>query len=549
MSRLSISFLVLTGATLTQYAAAGELTVVSSAPAANATDTANFAPIAVTFDRAVDPNTLSSATFTVFGRASGVGAGSLFLSPDGATVTFAPHRVFASGETVTVAISRHLRAADGSSVRSAGYTFQFWIRPRSAAISLALFDVIDTNAGPESSRPYGGSASDVNHDGFVDLLMINEDTNDLRVFLNSADGVGNFSDFIQPTFPLAGTPSPSEPGDFDGDGETDICVANYDGDRISVLLGNGDGTFGPQTTIDVGSTPVGVAAFDADGDGDVDIVCANENSDDYSVALNNGNGTFAPAATFDTSRTGERGLAAADMNNDGILDLVIGCFGGTDMTVSLGDGDGTYTLHDFRDAGGWPWMVVAGDLNGDGFVDAVAANGPANNAGIYLNNGAGKLLAPQFVSTDPSCIAVDLGDLDGDGDLDLTTSSFGGDWKVFLNNGAGAFAALMEFDAPAAASCASPVDIDGDRDLDLALTDELDDTVTLVKNGGSSPCPADIDGDGAIGQSDLGLLLACFGTCPGALIYNPAAGALGGDACVTQEDLGVLLGAFGQACP
>lgn len=529
-------------------ALAGELSVVGTTPAANATNAANFAKISVTFDRAVDPNTLNSATFAIFGRVSGAGEGTYFLSPDGATVTFAPHRVFASGETVTVALSRHLRAADGSPLRNAGYTFQFWIKPRRVTLSLAVFDVISTNAGAESSRPYGGSASDVNHDNFVDLLMINEDTNDLRVFLNTADGAGNFANFIQPTFPLAGTPSPSEPGDFDGDGETDICVANYDGDKISVLRGNGNGTFGPQTTINVGSTPVGVAAFDADGDGDMDIVCANEDSDDYSVALNNGNGAFAPAVTYDTGRTGERGLAAVDMNRDGILDLVIGCFGGTDMTVSLGDGDGTFTMHDFRDAGGWPWMVVAGDLNGDGHADAVSGNGPANNAGVYLNDGAGHLLAPTFGSTDPSCIAVDLGDLDGDGDLDLATSSFGGDWKIFINNGTGGFSSLMEFNAPQAASCASPIDIDGDRDLDLALTDELDDTVTLVKNGGSAPCPADIDGDGAIGQSDLGLLLASFGACPGALEYNPAAGALGGDACVTQEDLGVLLGAFGTSC-
>lgn len=62
-------------------------------------------------------------------------------------------------------------------------------------------------------------------------------------------------------------------------------------------------------------------------------------------------------------------------------------------------------------------------------------------------------------------------------------------------------------------------------------------------------CPADLDGDKQVGQSDLGLLLSAYGACPGDPGYNAAAGALGGDPCVGQEDLGVLLGAYGTTCP
>jgi hypothetical protein len=67
--------------------------------------------------------------------------------------------------------------------------------------------------------------------------------------------------------------------------------------------------------------------------------------------------------------------------------------------------------------------------------------------------------------------------------------------------------------------------------------------------GGVIPCPADLDGDGVIGQGDLGALLAAYGTCPGNPGYNPAAGALGGDPCVTQADLGALLSVYGTICP
>ena len=63
------------------------------------------------------------------------------------------------------------------------------------------------------------------------------------------------------------------------------------------------------------------------------------------------------------------------------------------------------------------------------------------------------------------------------------------------------------------------------------------------------PCVGDLDGNGTINQSDLGILLAAFGSCPGDGNYNAAAGALAGDACVTQQDLGVLLSVFGTNCP
>jgi hypothetical protein len=62
-------------------------------------------------------------------------------------------------------------------------------------------------------------------------------------------------------------------------------------------------------------------------------------------------------------------------------------------------------------------------------------------------------------------------------------------------------------------------------------------------------CPADLDFDGSVGQSDLGILLAAFGTCPGQPGYHAGAGALGGDPCVTQSDLGVLLANYGIICP
>ncbi|NUQ50070.1 MAG: S8 family serine peptidase, partial [Phycisphaerae bacterium] len=80
-------------------------------------------------------------------------------------------------------------------------------------------------------------------------------------------------------------------------------------------------------------------------------------------------------------------------------------------------------------------------------------------------------------------------------------------------------------------------------------TPQLDADYALVVSGVVPPTPADLDGDGCVGQGDLGILLAAFGACPGDANYNQAAGELAGGPCVGQEDLGVLLANFGQGCP
>lgn len=530
-------------------ASAAELTVLSVSPPANAVSAPNYAPIVVNFDRAVDPATLSGLSFNVFGRASGDVPGARTLSPDGKTVTFTPSRVYAAGELVTLMISHDLKALDGSPMRSAGYCAQFWVRTSPASGGLSVLMTLTTNQVGESSRPYGGLATDLNNDGWVDLATTNEDTNDLRNFLNKADGTGQFNPFLVPPMPLAGVPSPADSADFNHDGKVDLCVANTVGGKVSILLGNGDGTFQPQQVVTVSGTPSGIAAIDVNGDGHTDVVNCNRTGNNMSVMINNGAGVFGAASFFESGVAGERGLSAADMNGDGILDLVVGGYNDSKIIVNLGKGDGTFTPMTAQSAGGACWMVTAGDLNGDGHVDAVSAASYNNRFAIVLGDGQGNLSAPKLVTTDPYLIGVELGDVEGDGDFDLMTSAYDGDWELFVNDGAAAFAKLTEFPAPQSGSCSIWLDIDNDRDLDVVLVDELEDILRVMKNSGTKPCPADITGDGVVDQADLGEFLAAWGTCPGAIGYNPAAGALAGDACVSQEDLGALLAAYGQVCP
>ncbi len=468
------------------------LEVVSVEPAAHSLLAPTNASIVVHFDRPLNTSSVVALrSFWAFGRWSGTATGSFTFFNGDMSVRLDPSAPFSAGEQVMVILSQDLEAADGSTLRAAGYSFQFWTRAGLASREFAQVQQLTTRTtSPVSSRAYGGIATDLNNDGFLDVTIVNEDTADLRVFLNQADSNGTLSPFEQPTTPVGNRASPNEPSDFDRDGNADLAVANINDDTVSILLGNGDGTFGPQQVLSTGTQPRGLAVLDADGDGDVDIVVTNAVSSDVSLYLNDGTGVFTVDPRFEGGGNGEWALAAGDMDDDGILDLVIGARSSQTIVVNRGNGDGTFTSLSTQSSGGATWMLNIADVNGNGTEDVAAINSSGNNGAILLGVGDGTLGAPQTYATDSFGIATDLGDLDGDGDLDWVTSSFGGDWMLFVNDGSGNFTFDQRFTAPSAASCCLMLDVDNDGDLDLALIDEIADVVLVMENVGSPAVPA-----------------------------------------------------------
>ncbi len=467
--------------------AIGGMQVQSTQPPRNAGGVAPESAITIHFDRPVNAATVSAASFRAYGRQSGPVSGAFTLLPGNQAVRLRPGRSFKPGETVLVNLSRDLAAVDGSPLRDAGYAFQFSILATGAGRSFTDIDLISvrTTSG-ESTRLYGAQATDLDLDGWLDLATMNEDTADLRVLMNLGDGTGAFGDFLQPTSPIGFGASPNEPGDFDNDGFPDAAVANGSESTISVVLGDGDGTFAPEQVIEVGDGPHGIAALDVDGDADLDLVSADFVPGNLSLTLNNGAGVFGAAAVVDGGTGWEWTITSGDMDNDGITDLVVGVRSPDQIRILRGLGNGGFAFRSQIAAGGGPWMLGVGDLDGDGNLDVTSANGGSANGAILLGNGDGTLQSAVTHAIVSDAISTDLGDLDGDGDLDWILASFGGDrWDVYSNDGAGHFAFDQRFFATQAGSCALPFDFDNDGDLDLALFDELADTIRLLENAAS----------------------------------------------------------------
>ncbi len=467
-----------------------QLQVTELSPRPNGLNAPIDTSIRIEFDRALDPSTVTSDNIGAFGRWSGPVGGSLQLIDANQTILFQPDTTFTSGDLVSVSLSGNLLAADGASLQAGGFSQQFWTRSqRVRNLSFTETAVMPTGA---PGRPYGGVATDLNNDGWLDITMVNEDSFDLKVFMNKADGSGTFHPYITPTTAIGRRASPSEPADFNADGNADLAIANINDDTVSIVLGNGDGTFMPQQTINVGDHPRGIAVLDFDGDGDVDVVNTNRFGSTLSLIENTGNGVFdSSPVTIDAGLNGEWSLMAGDMNNDGLADLVVGDGDANQIRVLTSNGNGTFTPQAIQDTGGRSWQLVLGDVNGDGNIDVASANAQNNNGAILMGNGDGTLGAATTYNVavmgsggNGFPLATDLGDLDGDGDLDWITSSFNGDWVVLENDGSGNYSYSMELQAPDAASCSLMADFDNDGDLDLALVDELDNLVIIKRNDG-----------------------------------------------------------------
>src|SRR5438034_1180689 len=278
-------------------------------------------------------------------------------------------------------------------------------------------------------------------------------------------------------YPSGYGPASIATGDVNGDRIQDLAVANQLDDTVAVLLGNVDGSFQRPVSVYLGpnSSPCSVGIGDFNRDGRLDLAVANSGANTVSILPGNGDGTFQPALSL-AAGTGPASLAVADFNGDGKSDLAVANTGSNDLSIILGNGDGTFQpLRDF-DAGSGPTAVVTGDFDGDGRQDLAIANGGsagmdgASTVSVLAGAGDGTFGAPRAFAVGSVSSALAAGNFNGDAISDLAVAnSYSTTVSVLLGTSVGSFPAALTLNVGLNPEGLTTADFNGDGHPDLAV--------------------------------------------------------------------------------
>ncbi len=341
-------------------------------------------------------------------------------------------------------------------------------------------------------NPKAMVVSDFDADGIMDVATANYADNSVSVLLLSANGS------VRPSqsHNVGDGPVSIAVGDFNADSISDLSIANSTSNDVSILLGRGDGTFlqggsyeSGLTAVATGDRPYSIVTDDLNGDGSSDVVIANIASQFVNVLLGNPDGSLQSPQSV-VAYAG-RSLVAADFDGDGVVDLANtdDCCGTTvDLLVHLGNGDGTFRTQSpssFR-AGG----LVAVDIDLDGIIDlASSESSNANGFSVYLGNGDGTF---EFAGIFESGVfgqlrGFDIADVNRDGLPDAAFVDQNSTLHVLLQEPASQsvirFIRSPSVDLRLDTAAIALADVSNDGTVDLVSANETGDIVTIHGDG------------------------------------------------------------------
>jgi hypothetical protein len=272
---------------------------------------------------------------------------------------------------------------------------------------------------PVGKNPTSVVTWDFNEDGITDIITTNIGSDSLSLLFGNGDGT--FKDQMQ--IPVAKEPRALALEDFNGDGRMDLAIACSGSDQIAIYFGLANGTFGTGQRYGVHKTPVSIAGGDFNGDRKPDLAVALRN-DKIKILIGHGDGTFGDGVQYEYGDT-PTSIAVADLDRNGTLDLAVTNGGPMSSAVSiwLGNGDGTFrSPTDYR-TGKRPLVVTFADFNGDQLSDLFVMNGEMDTFTIFLSNGDGTFQAGKESGADTGPVYGLARDIDGDGRMDAAIAN------------------------------------------------------------------------------------------------------------------------------
>jgi hypothetical protein len=352
-------------------------------------------------------------------------------------------------------------------------------------------------------NPFSIATGDVDNDGKTDLAVVNVGSNTVSVYRNIGHG-GIISYAPKVDYITGSQPYSISLADYNGDGKLDLAVANLYSATVSIFMNsstNGTIIFYPKIDFVTNIGPSNIVSNDFDGDGKTDLAIANVQSTNISILRNNGGLgiiSFEPKVDFTIGTTpyvlsaGDFVLTAGDFDGDNKVDIAVVKYNSNSFSIYRNTCiSGTISFAPKVDfiTGTQPRGITIGDIDMDGKPDVAITNYGSNTLSIFRNLsniGAISFASKVDIATGTQPYSISIADLDGDNKLDATLVNFGGNSISVLKNtsysGSVSFAPKVDYTTGAKPRGFAITDFDGDGKLDISVVNSNSNTISFFRN-------------------------------------------------------------------